>query len=981
MGKTRLLREALRTAELDDWQTAWGRWAEDAPHISPFELVIEDAARRAGLETVGATHAGPAELAREYARTAAHLAQRRKLIAVFDDLHAADVGSLAIFGAFVRSLADIARERRVAVLVLATLHEPWPGDALERLVQQLHREPMTRSLELDGLDEIEVHDLIRRQIDGPCGPSLLDAVTRATAGNPFFVIEVADDLRRRRRVQGDESAGGWLEELRAPLPVSAREAVARRLDGLGERTTATLKLAALLGEVFDYERLRSASEPADIDAALDAAVAAGALEYTGTTYRFTHGIVRTAILETMGPREQSAAHAGIAARLATVADRAPVLTVEIARHLLASGIPLDLAACELIERGGDIAMESFAWSTGARYFEAALSSSEYVSQLSGSRRGWLLAKAARANDNSGDSLRARSCYFDAIEHFREARDFDGWGLAILGWRRTFINQSEGLPGRDECEAFFEAAGEHAPIVTARLLSQEAEARWLARADGDLEEARRAVARAESTGDVETRAYAHAILGLAQMRNLMPADAAESFVTSGVVARAHASPRVHGLGPARLAWARIMLGDLAGAATAAQDGLARARRFDDWPHAAMSYAFLHAIAMLRGDDATAERMRNDGSMMIQRSGYVQAGFVLAASLGLERMLHGEFDEAGDALDAWQRVAGRATARSMRMLNLARRGNTTAARRELEERGGVAYRGAIDFVGLGAACAGVELAVELEDPRPAAEAIQSLTPVAERGIVFSLGPPLLLARVLAAAARLNGDFALARTWLDRAEQAAEQSGAATEQGMVALERARLLIDSGGTSGEAVTALESAMRVFESCGMAWGMSATRAVAAAHGLGRGIRGFLGTGADELSTAEREVLVEVSRGLDADQIADRLLLSERTVEAHLARIGSRLGVRSKSQARDYLARAGETTPSPAGSAPGGPLTAREREVLHLIAAGRTNQQIADELVISLHTAIRHVANILSKTGAANRTEAARWLRDEGGAS
>ncbi|HEY4686237.1 MAG TPA: alpha/beta fold hydrolase, partial [Dehalococcoidia bacterium] len=54
-------------------------------------------------------------------------------------------------------------------------------------------------------------------------------------------------------------------------------------------------------------------------------------------------------------------------------------------------------------------------------------------------------------------------------------------------------------------------------------------------------------------------------------------------------------------------------------------------------------------------------------------------------------------------------------------------------------------------------------------------------------------------------------------------------------------------------------------------------------------------------------------------------------------------------------------------------LSLREVEVLRLIAAGRSNQQIADELVISLNTVARHVSNIFDKTGAANRTEAASY--------
>ena len=52
-------------------------------------------------------------------------------------------------------------------------------------------------------------------------------------------------------------------------------------------------------------------------------------------------------------------------------------------------------------------------------------------------------------------------------------------------------------------------------------------------------------------------------------------------------------------------------------------------------------------------------------------------------------------------------------------------------------------------------------------------------------------------------------------------------------------------------------------------------------------------------------------------------------------------------------------------------LTPREREVLALVADGRTNRQIATELFITDKTASVHVSNILSKLGVSNRGEAA----------
>jgi DNA-binding NarL/FixJ family response regulator len=54
-------------------------------------------------------------------------------------------------------------------------------------------------------------------------------------------------------------------------------------------------------------------------------------------------------------------------------------------------------------------------------------------------------------------------------------------------------------------------------------------------------------------------------------------------------------------------------------------------------------------------------------------------------------------------------------------------------------------------------------------------------------------------------------------------------------------------------------------------------------------------------------------------------------------------------------------------------LSTREVEVLRLLAAGKSNAQIADELVISLNTVRRHVSNIFAKIGVENRTEAASY--------
>ena len=73
----------------------------------------------------------------------------------------------------------------------------------------------------------------------------------------------------------------------------------------------------------------------------------------------------------------------------------------------------------------------------------------------------------------------------------------------------------------------------------------------------------------------------------------------------------------------------------------------------------------------------------------------------------------------------------------------------------------------------------------------------------------------------------------------------------------------------------------------------------------------------------------------------------------------------------------GERAPTRAGPGEGG-LSARELEVLALVAEGLTNRQIAERLVVSPHTAVRHVANLMAKLGAPSRAAAVKVAAERG---
>ena len=57
-----------------------------------------------------------------------------------------------------------------------------------------------------------------------------------------------------------------------------------------------------------------------------------------------------------------------------------------------------------------------------------------------------------------------------------------------------------------------------------------------------------------------------------------------------------------------------------------------------------------------------------------------------------------------------------------------------------------------------------------------------------------------------------------------------------------------------------------------------------------------------------------------------------------------------------------------------GPLTAREREIADLVALGRSNREIAAQLVLSNRTVGNHVQHILTKLGFANRSQITAWV-------
>jgi predicted ATPase/DNA-binding CsgD family transcriptional regulator len=193
-------------------------------------------------------------------------------------------------------------------------------------------------------------------------------------------------------------------------------------------------------------------------------------------------------------------------------------------------------------------------------------------------------------------------------------------------------------------------------------------------------------------------------------------------------------------------------------------------------------------------------------------------------------------------------------------------------------------------------------------------------------------------------LQAEMALA--WLDR-----ERGGV-----VAAMERLRAVIAEGRV-GLDPTRLAHALSGFAMLAVAWGdhRAATRLFGAtmAHPDGAAAAGAL------------------AAGLAADDIASaRAALGDRAFAAAWSE-GERMGL-DEAAAYALTLEPPRSTRTTGGQTAA--LTPRESEVAGLIADGRTNREIAEQLVIAEPTAERHVANIFNKLGVHSRAQVAAWV-------
>jgi DNA-binding NarL/FixJ family response regulator len=118
---------------------------------------------------------------------------------------------------------------------------------------------------------------------------------------------------------------------------------------------------------------------------------------------------------------------------------------------------------------------------------------------------------------------------------------------------------------------------------------------------------------------------------------------------------------------------------------------------------------------------------------------------------------------------------------------------------------------------------------------------------------------------------------------------------------------------------------------------------------------------------AADQVLVECLRAGAVGFVSKEQSISDVVAAVRAAHAGS-LAVTPDALTAAIIGPAGDVGADDTGADV--PLSPRERQVLSLLAVGRTNREIADELFLSVNTIRNHVAAVLAKLGARSRVEA-----------
>ncbi len=812
-----------------------------------------------------------------------NLSRRRATVVLLDDLHLADPSSCEALDYLAHNLV------RDPVLILAGAR---PGEldrlgAAKQVLFRLEQDGILRRVALSPLEAADIGELAGAVLGTRAAPQgLVTWLLERSRGNALFAVGLLDALLE----EGADLSDPRLES----LPESLSDRVLATVEALDRAAVETLELLAVVGrraDLRDVERLsaRPQYRVADgLQALVEAGLVAEHEEGSQLEYEISHPLVQEATYGRIGGARRRSLHRTIGHAL-LAADRAD----EAAPHFARSAAIGDEEGISALRRA---ARQAWSRSAFREAFEVIGSLLELIPsgderwrdvlELMSPEGEWVFHHRVDLDPEIAVKvMREIDRIVDAGSEPRHLAALNLHFAGFLAWGSGDLEDAE-RRARAAVELFAKAGDDSHARIAANELA------WIEGLQGDFDsqdrEAGRVLAGAQAAGDRAATLMALANLGASALARGR-FDEAEALIRRSIdTARAedNAARLRYGLDmlalclafDGRLEEARQSLAEARGAAPPGGDVLLReVAPYMTW----FSGDFARTMAEAR-EAAARSRGRPSGATFVGVLAAVETGSVSDARSLLDDAAHAaatrRFWFMGQSYD-WARG----------MVSW-REGDAAGALEILDKAASALIDAEALPVGAHVLADLAELAADTGSREAAEGAAEQLDQISRR---LDRDHYRALAGLGAAWSMLSSGAHKAAA--ERAQEAANLLAGgrykALEARVLALLGRAL---SRSDRRRAVEALRSAVALLDACAAHWRRE--RAVEALQGLGKPGRraAAAASGPDSVTRREREVVDLALEGLTAREIGERLYISDRTVETHLANAYAKLGVGSR---------------------------------------------------------------------------------------
>jgi DNA-binding CsgD family transcriptional regulator len=329
--------------------------------------------------------------------------RNKPLLLIFEDLHWCDETSLDFLHLIARRITAH------PIFVLATYRGEEISPHLRHWLAQLGRGRLAHEVALSPLTQSDVSTMLHAIFDQrrPVRAEFLEMIYALTEGNPFFIEEVLQALIAAGGIFYAD--GGWnrkfLEELN--IPPSVQEAVQRRTAQLNATARQVLTLAAVAGQRFDFALLLQVTgrEEHELLALIKELMAAQlVVEVTSERFAFRHALTRQAVCAELLGRERKALHQKVGEAIERLyANELDAYVTDLSYHFSEAG--QWAKALNYAERAGEKAQALYAPHAAVEHYSRALAAA---------RQGPQAAQRVRL-------YRARGLAYETLGAFEQAR--------------------------------------------------------------------------------------------------------------------------------------------------------------------------------------------------------------------------------------------------------------------------------------------------------------------------------------------------------------------------------------------------------------------------------------------------------------------------------------------------------------------------------------------------------------------------------